>query len=103
MRPKPAQPRCCGRLQGHIRGGKNQARVLVIYGNARSGPGTGVAATVRQTERVSTDVSALILLALAGFLFGGAYSLFKTSRPLAVALAVCGVLAAVGAILWMSN
>ncbi|MEU1430514.1 hypothetical protein ACFRAQ_21730 [Nocardia sp. NPDC056611] len=52
---------------------------------------------------MSTDVSALILLALAGFLFGGAYSLFKTSRPLAVALAVCGVLAAVGAILWMSN
>ncbi|MFE2956123.1 hypothetical protein [Nocardia tengchongensis] len=50
---------------------------------------------------MSTDVTTIILLALAGFLFGGAYSLFKTSRPLAIALAACGVLAAVGAILYM--
>ncbi|WP_405486713.1 hypothetical protein [Nocardia sp. NBC_00511] len=50
---------------------------------------------------MSSDVTTVILLALAGFLFGGAYSLFKTSRPVAVALGVCGVLAAAGAILYL--
>ncbi|MFE3058898.1 hypothetical protein [Nocardia sp. NPDC059239] len=52
---------------------------------------------------MSSDVTVIVLLALAGFLLGGAYSLFKTSRPLAIGLAVCGVLAAAGAVLWMTN
>ncbi|MEC3958628.1 hypothetical protein VMT65_36720 [Nocardia sp. CDC153] len=52
---------------------------------------------------MSSDVTAIVLLALAGFLLGGAYSLFKTSRPLAIGLGACGVLAAVGAILWMTS
>lgn len=49
---------------------------------------------------VSTDVTIILLLALAGFLFGGAYSLWKTSRPVAIGLAVCGVLAVVGGVFW---
>ncbi|MEV6770512.1 hypothetical protein AB0N05_18010 [Nocardia sp. NPDC051030] len=49
---------------------------------------------------MSSDVPVIILLAIAGFLFGGAYSTWKTSRRLAIALAVCGVLAAAGSILW---
>ncbi|AYF77219.1 hypothetical protein D7D52_29165 [Nocardia yunnanensis] len=63
----------------------------------------GVAASVGQTDRVSIDVTAIVLLALAGFLLGGAYSLFKNSRPVAIALGVCGVLAAVGAVLYMTK
>ncbi|MCX4098962.1 hypothetical protein [Nocardia sp. alder85J] len=50
---------------------------------------------------MSHSVIALLLLALAGFLFGGTWSLWKTTRPLAAALGVCGVLAAAGAITWM--
>ncbi|MET7770769.1 hypothetical protein [Nocardia sp. NPDC005366] len=49
---------------------------------------------------MSGDVTVIILLALSGFLLGGAYSLWKTARPLAIGLAVCGVLAAGGAIAW---
>ncbi|MEU2255701.1 hypothetical protein [Nocardia xishanensis] len=49
---------------------------------------------------MSTDVTVILLLALAGFLIGGAYSTWKTSRPLSIALAVCAVLAAAGAIAW---
>ncbi|WP_162958628.1 hypothetical protein [Nocardia yunnanensis] len=52
---------------------------------------------------MSIDVTAIVLLALAGFLLGGAYSLFKNSRPVAIALGVCGVLAAVGAVLYMTK
>ena len=50
---------------------------------------------------MSTEVAAVLLLALAGFLIGGAYSAWKNSRPLAIALGVCAVLAAAGAVLWM--
>ncbi|MGW4768111.1 hypothetical protein ACWEO2_08710 [Nocardia sp. NPDC004278] len=42
-----------------------------------------------------------ILFALAGFLLGGAYTTWKTTRPLAITLAVLGVLAAAGAALWL--
>lgn len=77
--------------------------MLVIFQNPRSGPVSGASATFRHTEQVSSDVTVTVLLALAGFLLGGAYSLFKTSRPLAIGLIVCGVLAAVGAVLWMTN
>ncbi|QIS16297.1 MULTISPECIES: hypothetical protein [Nocardia] len=43
----------------------------------------------------------IILFALAGFLIGGAYTTWKTARPLSIALGVCAVLAAVGAFLWL--
>ncbi|MFI1915440.1 hypothetical protein [Nocardia sp. NPDC020380] len=47
------------------------------------------------------DLAPVLLLALAGFLFGGAYSMWKTTRPAAIGLGVCGVLAIAGAILWL--
>ncbi|WP_328406912.1 hypothetical protein [Nocardia sp. NBC_00403] len=47
-------------------------------------------------------MSSILLLALAGFLLGGAYSTWKTLRPLSIALGVCAALAAAGAIAWMS-
>lgn len=50
---------------------------------------------------VSTDVAVVLLFTLAGFLIGGAYTTWKTARPLAVALGVCAVLAALGAVLWL--
>ncbi|WP_196814727.1 hypothetical protein [Nocardia sp. BMG111209] len=52
---------------------------------------------------MSHSVIALLLIALAGFLLGGAYTLWKTTRPLAVALAVCAVLAAAGGIIWLTS
>jgi hypothetical protein len=48
-----------------------------------------------------SPMSSIILLALAGFLLGGAYSTWKNVQPLAIALGVLGVLAAAGAIAWM--
>lgn len=45
-------------------------------------------------------VASILLLALAGFLLGGAYSTWKTARPLAYGLGACGILAAAGAILY---
>ncbi|WP_169813234.1 hypothetical protein [Nocardia jejuensis] len=50
---------------------------------------------------MSKDVPVILLLAIAGFLFGGAWSTWKNTRPLAIALAVCGVLAAAASILWL--
>ena len=50
---------------------------------------------------MSNSVLVVVLLALAGFLFGGAYSTWKTIRWLAIVLAVGGVLALAGAITWM--
>lgn len=47
-----------------------------------------------------TDITMILMLALAGFLLGGAYSQWKTSRPLAIGLAVCGVLAVVAGLFW---
>ena len=41
------------------------------------------------------------LLALAGFLLGGVVSTWRTSRPLAVALWFCAVLAGVGGVAWL--
>ncbi|RDI59689.1 hypothetical protein [Nocardia pseudobrasiliensis] len=49
---------------------------------------------------MSHSVIVVFLLALAGFLVGGAYSTWKNNRVIAVALGVCAVLAAVGAIVW---
>ncbi|MCY9782958.1 hypothetical protein KIK06_03515 [Nocardiopsis sp. EMB25] len=39
------------------------------------------------------DVWALLLIVLGGFLIGGAYSLWKVNRVVAVALGACAVLA----------
>lgn len=50
--------------------------------------------------RVSHSVIVIFLLALAGFLVGGAVSTWKNNRVVAVALGVCAVLAAVGAFTW---
>lgn len=49
---------------------------------------------------MSTDVTVIILLALAGFLLGGVYSTWKTARTFAIVLAVLAVLAIAGAIAW---
>jgi len=48
-----------------------------------------------------SDVAVVLLFALAGFLLGGVYTTWKTSRPLSVALAVCAVLAVAGAVVWL--
>jgi hypothetical protein len=41
------------------------------------------------------------LLALAGFLLGGVVSLWRTSRPMAVALGLGVVLAGAGGVAWL--
>ncbi|HEX8761112.1 MAG TPA: hypothetical protein VF734_14320 [Pseudonocardiaceae bacterium] len=41
------------------------------------------------------------LLVLAGFLLGGVVSIWRTSRPLAVALGFCAVLAGAGGVAWL--
>jgi hypothetical protein len=43
----------------------------------------------------------LALLALAGFLLGGAVSTWRTARPLAVVLALATALATAAGITWM--
>ncbi|GAA2801331.1 hypothetical protein [Crossiella cryophila] len=43
----------------------------------------------------------LILLGLAGFLLGGVYVTWKTSRMFAFVLLAGAILAAVGAVTWM--
>lgn len=65
-----------------------------------SGPVPGPHSRTGKMGAMSGEVTVILLLALSGFLLGGAYSLWKTTRPLAIALAVCGVLAAGGAIVW---
>lgn len=54
-----------------------------------------------QWVAVSTDVAVVLLFTLAGFLIGGAYTTWKTTRPLSISLGVCAVLAAAGAVLWL--
>ncbi|WP_169813264.1 hypothetical protein [Nocardia vaccinii] len=50
---------------------------------------------------MSHSVIVVVLLALAGFLIGGAFTTWKNgSRLLSGLLAVCAVLAVVGAVLW---
>ncbi|HET9254608.1 MAG TPA: hypothetical protein VFO16_05325 [Pseudonocardiaceae bacterium] len=44
---------------------------------------------------------AVALLALAGFLLGGAVSTWRTARPLAVVLALATALATAASITWM--
>ncbi|WP_169816328.1 hypothetical protein [Nocardia miyunensis] len=50
---------------------------------------------------MSHSVIVVVLLALAGFLIGGAFTTWKNgSRVLAAILGVCAVLAVAGAVLW---
>lgn len=48
---------------------------------------------------MDTDLWGLALLALAGFLAGGAYALWKVNRVLGVLLGACVVLAAASGVL----
>ncbi|MDR7300525.1 hypothetical protein [Haloactinomyces albus] len=43
----------------------------------------------------------IILLAVAGFLVGGVYAIWKTAKLFALLLAVLAVLAAAGGLLWL--
>jgi hypothetical protein len=43
----------------------------------------------------------LLLLALAGFLLGGVVSTWRNSRPMALFLTFCAVLAGAGGIAWL--
>jgi len=52
---------------------------------------------------MSKEVIVIILLAVAGFLVGGAYSTYKTAKVLAVILALCAAVAIGGAVLWMMS
>lgn len=67
----------------------------------REGPTAGARPSSGRIGSMSSDVAVVFLFALAGFLIGGAYTTWKTARPLAIALGVCAVLAAVGAVVWL--
>ncbi|MFL6143489.1 MAG: hypothetical protein ACJ72N_16685 [Labedaea sp.] len=52
---------------------------------------------------MSKEVPVILLLALAGFLLGGVYTTWKSTRRLAVVLLVLAVLAAGGALAWLAS
>jgi hypothetical protein len=52
---------------------------------------------------VSKEVVAVLLLALAGFLIGGAYATWKTAKALAMIIALAALLAIGGAIVWLAG
>ncbi|WP_254125908.1 hypothetical protein [Amycolatopsis sp. CA-230715] len=52
---------------------------------------------------MSKEVVAVLLLALAGFLIGGVYSLWKTAKLFAGLLAIAAVLAVGGAVVWLTG
>ncbi|MEU2040174.1 hypothetical protein [Nocardia niwae] len=74
--------------------------MLVTWQPASRHPATHLRAGWSKMGTVSSDVTVIVLFALAGFLLGGAYTTWRTARPLSVALAVCAVLAAGGALAW---
>lgn len=94
------------RLQGHIGARKNQACVLVIYSRFTAARHTaGVCPSPQWSEDqdrgVSHSLIAVVLLALAGFLIGGAFTTWRNNaRFLAGILGVCAALSVVGAVLW---
>jgi hypothetical protein len=49
---------------------------------------------------VSKDVVLVLLIALAGFLIGGAYTTYKTAKVMATVLGLAAVLAVGGAVAW---
>ncbi|WP_019816244.1 hypothetical protein [Saccharomonospora saliphila] len=50
---------------------------------------------------MSDSVVALLLFGVAGFLAGGAFTMWKNSRGLAVALGAAALLAGGGGVLWL--
>lgn len=50
---------------------------------------------------MSKEVVVIGLIAVAGFLLGGVYSTYKTSKVLAVVLGFCAAMALGGAVVWM--
>ena len=52
---------------------------------------------------MSKEVPVILLLALAGFLIGGVYSLWKSARVAAIVLGVLAVMAVGGAIAWIAS
>lgn len=51
--------------------------------------------------RAVQEYAPLLLFAVAGFLLGGVYALWKTTKLMAGILAVAAVLAAAGGVLWL--
>lgn len=47
------------------------------------------------------DLLPVLMLAIAGFLLGGVYALWKTARVFAIVLAAAAAIATAGGILWM--
>ena len=52
---------------------------------------------------MSKELAVILLLALAGFLIGGVYSLWKTARVAAIVLAVLAAMAVGGAVAWVAS
>ncbi|HEV2783990.1 MAG TPA: hypothetical protein VGX25_31770 [Actinophytocola sp.] len=52
---------------------------------------------------MSKEVAVILLIALAGFLVGGAYTTWKTARTMAIVLLVLALLAAGGAVAWLAS
>jgi hypothetical protein len=52
---------------------------------------------------VSKELIAVLLLALAGILVGGAYATWKTAKLMAVFVGIAALLALGGAIAWLAN
>jgi hypothetical protein len=50
---------------------------------------------------VSKELVAILLLALAGFLIGGAYATWKTAKTMAALVGVAALLAIGGAVAWL--
>lgn len=50
---------------------------------------------------MSKEFAVILLVALAGFLLGGAYTLWKTARTMAIVLLVAAGLAGVGILVWL--
>jgi hypothetical protein len=49
---------------------------------------------------VSKEIVGIVLLAVAGFLIGGVYSVWKTAKVMAVVLGIAALLAIGGAVAW---
>lgn len=52
---------------------------------------------------MSQDLVVVLLFAVAGFLVGGAVSMWKKSRGMAVLLAAAALLAGGGAVAWLAG
>jgi hypothetical protein len=52
---------------------------------------------------VSKEIVGLLLLALAGILVGGAYSMWKAARKMAVVVGIASLLAVGAAVAWLAG